>query len=113
MPVVSLRIAIIILCMAFVAVAGINMFYVFPRLNEQTRHNARDIQQIQQLLVTEKVCSLSNQGDACRALFDRLAVNLSEAQRFRLACDVLAPLDIPDAVRWAREAECPPPIASP
>jgi hypothetical protein len=113
MPVVSLRIAIIILCMAFVAVAGINMFYVFPRLNEQTRHNARDIQQIQQLLVTEKVCSLSNQGDACRALFDRLAVNLSEAQRFRLACDVLAPLDIPDAVRWAREAECPPPIPSP
>jgi hypothetical protein len=113
MPVVSLRIAIIILCMAFVAVAGVNAFYLFPHLNQQTQQNTRQIQQVRQLLVAEKVCSVSNQGDACRALFDRLAIHLSEAQRFRLACDVLAPLDIPDAVRWAREAECPPPIPSP
>jgi hypothetical protein len=113
MPVVSLRIAIIILCTAFVAVAGVNAFYLFPHLRQQTEHNSREIEQVRRLLVSEKVCSLSNQGEACRALFNRLAVNLSEAQRFRLACDVLAPLDIPDAVRWAREADCPPPIASP
>jgi hypothetical protein len=113
MPVVSLRIAIIILCMAFVAVAGVNAFYLFPHLNQQTQQNTRQIQQVRQLLVAEKVCSVSNQGAACRALFDRLATHLSKEQRFRLACDVLAPLDIPDAVRWAREAECPPPIASP
>jgi hypothetical protein len=113
MPVVSLRIAIAaILCVAFVA-AGVNAFYVFPRLNERGQQNTREIQQIQRVLRSEKVCSLSHQGSACRALFDRLAMNLSEAQRFRLACDVLAPLHIPDAVRWAKEADCPTPIPSP
>jgi hypothetical protein len=40
-------------------------------------------------LKKEKVCSETNQGEACRDLFDRLANNITDAQRLRLACVVL------------------------
>jgi hypothetical protein len=72
--------------------------------------NRRDIDRIEATFQVEKVCSLSHQGQPCRDLFDRLARNLSKAQRFRLACDVLAALHIPEADKMRRAARCPPPI---
>lgn len=38
---------------------------------------------------SEKVCSDTNQGQACRDLFNRLRNNITDAQRFQLACMVL------------------------
>lgn len=43
---------------------------------------------VQRILSSEKVCSETNQGTACRALYDRLSDNISDAQRHRLACVV-------------------------
>ena len=37
----------------------------------------------------EKVCSDTNQGQACRDLFNRLRNNITDEQRFQLACMVL------------------------
>jgi len=64
-------------------------------------------------LVREKVCSLSNQGDACRSLFDRLARNLSPAQRKRLGCDVIAVLKGPGIHEIRKASRCPKPIKGP
>jgi len=64
-------------------------------------------------LGSEKVCSQSNQGSACRALFDRLARNLSPAQRKRLGCDVIAVLDGPGIREIRKASRCPKPIRSP
>lgn len=46
-------------------------------------------------LEAEKVCSESNRGDACRALFQRLAEDLSAQQRRDLACSVAKELQLP------------------
>lgn len=43
----------------------------------------------------EKVCTETNRGDSCRALFQRLAEDLSEQQRIALACDVAKTLQLP------------------
>ncbi len=60
----------------------------------------------------QKICAVDN-GKACSALFDRLAANISVAQRKRLACDVLAALN-PAAVAQLRAASgCPPPLRAP
>ena len=40
-------------------------------------------------LKKEKVCSETNQGQACRDLFDRLSGNISEAQRLKFTCVTL------------------------
>ena len=68
---------------------------------------------VQSGLIREKVCSLSNQGAACRALFDRLAKNLSRPQRKRLGCDVIAVLDGPGIREIRKASGCPTPIRSP
>lgn len=52
---------------------------------------------IQLEITREKVCSPSDRIDACRALFERLAVALSEGQRDRLACQVIRHLTGPEA----------------
>jgi hypothetical protein len=75
--------------------------------------NTDDIQRIKGVLFSEKICSVSNTGEACRALFNRLADSLSEKQRFRLACDVLAALDLPEMDKLRQQAKCPPPITAP
>ena len=61
----------------------------------------------------EKICSQTNQDGACQALFDRLAHNLSRQQRYRLACDVMAALNLPETMQLRKEARCPAPIPSP
>lgn len=59
-------------------------------------------------LTREKVCSeSSNQPVACRALFNRLAGNISEEQRFKLACAVLDKLRGPIVRDIQRYTKCP------
>lgn len=56
----------------------------------------------------EKICSESNQG-ACVALFDRLAANITPAQRLELAClasGVFA--DVPAVRQLRADHDCPP-----
>ena len=43
----------------------------------------------------ERVCTESNRGDPCRALFQRLAEDLSAQQRLDLACAVALELQLP------------------
>jgi hypothetical protein len=61
-------------------------------------------------ILNEKVCTENNQ-EACPALFDRLARNITRRQRIRLACDVSA-VFLPDAriARLRREHRCPVPL---
>jgi hypothetical protein len=65
---------------------------------------------VQQQIRAEQVCSATNQGDACRELFDRLARSITPEQRYRLGCNTLAGL-LPnrDAARMRRLSHCPPP----
>lgn len=60
---------------------------------EKKGQDALDIsnenQQVLTQLKSEKVCSESNRGEACRDLFNRLATSISEKQRLRLACVIL------------------------
>lgn len=48
------------------------------------RHNFQD--QVR----SDKVCTEQNQGDACRALFDRVAASMTWSQRKTAACGLLA-----------------------
>lgn len=48
----------------------------------------------QERIRSEKVCTESNRGDPCRALFQRLAEDLSAAQRLALACEVARNLQL-------------------
>jgi hypothetical protein len=70
---------------------------------------------IQQELTREKVCSeSSDQVVACSALFERIARNLTDEQRLRLACVVLYELrDSPRPEQWARQLRCPLPASLP
>jgi len=71
--------------------------------NEQLRNKA--------FLSKEKVCSETNQGQACEDLFRRLATNITAEQRLRLACDVLAALkQVPVVVRLRMASDCPAPL---
>lgn len=45
---------------------------------------------------SERVCTESNRGDPCRALFQRLAEDLSAQQRLTLACEVARQLQLPE-----------------
>lgn len=45
-------------------------------------------------LQLEKVCTESNRGDPCRALFQRLAEDISAEQRLALACEVARNLQL-------------------
>lgn len=47
-----------------------------------------------QRIADEKVCTESNRGDPCRALFQRLAEDLSPQQRRDLACAVAQELQL-------------------
>lgn len=63
---------------------------------------------IQDSLKSERVCSRTNQVPACRELFDRLARNITRAQRHRLGCASLEGLLPNDKVEQIRkEANCP------
>lgn len=53
------------------------------------------VKNFRERLSSEKVCSESNRGDACRALFQRLAEDLSPQQRRDLACAVADELKLP------------------
>ena len=70
--------------------------------------NSREVTRIQAVLFSEKVCSDSNRGAACRALFDRLAESLSDNQRLRAACSMLAVLDLEETDALRRKAGCSP-----
>lgn len=91
----------------------IALFFASLTVVHTLNANSSDIARIKRVFVAEKVCSLSNQGQACRDLFDRLAINLSPNQRYRLACDVLAALETQEAIMMRVAAKCPPPIPSP
>lgn len=54
-------------------------------------------------LRAEKVCSKHNQGEACRALFERLVANVTPEQRREAACLVAKDLHRPDL---ARKIDC-------
>ena len=64
------------------------------RIAEQTQRK---------VLVRERVCSQTNQGAACRALFDRLANAATPAQKLRLACEAIHAL----GEKPPRTAHCP------
>lgn len=68
---------------------------------QQEAEEAHDIA-ISATIQRERICTETNQL-ACRALFNRLARNLTNEQRFRLACGVLMALDR-EAVREIKEA---------
>lgn len=62
---------------------------------------------VRQILGAEKVCSQSsNQKVACRALFNRLANNISNKQQRRLTCTVLNQMRGPTARELRRETKC-------
>lgn len=67
-------------------------------------------QQFAQSLRNEQVCSLSNQGDACRDLFDRLAKSITPTQRYRLGCQALGGL-LPNkqVTKIRKVSHCPAP----
>lgn len=67
---------------------------------------------ISQELAKEKVCSETNQGEACRDLFQRLRNNISNTQRFQLACVILDQTQQTDIFK---KIGCPPvpPAAKP
>jgi CHASE1-domain containing sensor protein len=50
----------------------------------------------QERIRKERVCTESNRGDPCRALFQRLAEDLSAEQRLALACEVGRYLQLPE-----------------
>ena len=60
-----------------------SLFTGYSLLHAQGR-----VEEIHKTLTSEKVCSASNVGPACQALFDRLAASITDAQRTRLACVV-------------------------
>lgn len=64
------------------------------RIAEQTQRRT---------LVRERVCSQTNQGAACRALFDRLANAATPDQKRRLACEAVHAL----RERPPKAAHCP------
>ena len=53
------------------------------------------VQNFKSRLQSEKVCSESNRGDSCRALFQRLSEDLSPEQRRALSCAVAQELQLP------------------
>lgn len=53
------------------------------------------VKSFQDRIRRERVCTESNRGDPCRALFQRLAEDLSPAQRLALACEVARGLQLP------------------
>jgi type II secretory pathway component PulJ len=96
------------------------VFHVLSNTNDQVdknttlaMQNAKEVKQIKAVLFSEKVCSEHNQGAPCQALFNRLAKAITRQQRFRLACDVLAVLDLPTTDRIRQEAHCPSPLEAP
>ena len=54
------------------------------------------VESFQERIRGEKVCTESNRGDPCRALFQRLAEDLSTQQRRDLACAVAQELQLPE-----------------
>ena len=77
------------------------------RIAKQASDQAESVR-VLATLTREKVCSeSSNQPVACRALFNRLAGNISEEQRLRLACAVLSELRGPVARDLRRSTDCP------
>jgi hypothetical protein len=68
---------------------------------------------VQQQFVRGKVCAeTGDQRTACRALFERLARNVSRRQLYRLACTVLWQVRRdPSVRRWRAGLKCPPPTA--
>ncbi len=53
------------------------------------------VENFQARIHAEKVCTESNRGDPCRALFQRLSEDLSAEQRLALACEVARNLQLP------------------
>lgn len=53
------------------------------------------VESFQERIRSEKVCTETNRGDSCRALFQRLAEDLSVEQRLALACEVARQLQLP------------------
>jgi hypothetical protein len=99
--------------------SAVSVFHVLNDTTDQVskntslaEQNAKEVRQIKAVLFSEKVCSDTNRGQACRDLFNRLASSLSPDQRFRLGCDVLAALNLAELDTLRRQAKCPPPLAS-
>ena len=53
------------------------------------------VENFQERIHAEKVCTESNRGDPCRALFQRLSEDISAQQRLALACEVAKDLQLP------------------
>lgn len=101
-------IGLVLVVAAATVFASASTFYVLQSANSRADRAADTAREVRALLVSDKVCTDTNQGAACRALFDRLARSLTREQRFRLACDGLAALHDPDAARIYRRAGCQP-----
>lgn len=52
------------------------------------------VENFRQRIADEKVCTESNRGDPCRALFQRLAEDISSEQRRDLACAIAQELQL-------------------
>lgn len=57
--------------------------------SEEALRIAVEANDVAHSLKEEKICSETNQGQACRDLFNRLSDNISEYQRLRFTCVTL------------------------
>lgn len=105
-------------CFAYLLVAIALAFSVYwihalaERADDRSHKVERQVERslIQDSLKAERVCSRTNQVPACRELFDRLAKNITHAQRHRLGCAALEGLLPNDKVAAIRkESNCPTP----
>jgi hypothetical protein len=122
----SSRTLLLLACLAgFQLVLGVLAIYLVGQNNDRIDENKANIAAIRRIadrasdkaeavrlgavLAKEKVCTDTNRKVACRALFDRLATSLSDAQRFQLACAVVVQLRGDVARELESSSKCPKP----
>jgi hypothetical protein len=75
------------------------------KIAERANDKANDAR-VLNALQREKVCTATNDTDACRALYERLSRNLTDGQRLRLACAVLDQFRGEEAARIKAKTPC-------
>lgn len=109
----SRRVGITLAIIITVLIMSLGGLAYLIKENRDLAHRAEDKSEgvrISAIFAKEKVCSQSSDRlVACRALFDRLAESLSDAQRKQLACSVVDQLAGKLADRLQEQSECPKP----
>lgn len=92
-PEMRLAIIVILLAVAIAFSAGASVAFLYQTRN-QVEHAHGEVARIKKVLVTEKVCSDTNRGPPCRALYERVQRDMSLKQRKQRACDVARILNL-------------------